>query len=156
MPDWAYKLDLLGNLLFKHKLQEGEHISSASMNKGDIACYYEERGFAYIVLPKLGKNQYTLTFTIGTSAMPTYVLNDGTYNVEGFQSGPDSASVGLEMYGTQEVKMKLLFEPREVVSDSADLVIKNWRYESPLIKVLIHGRNIQGETGTVSIKSKPH
>ena len=156
MPDWAYKLDLLGNLLFKHKLQEGEHISSASMNKGDIACYYEERGFAYIVLPKLGKNQYTLTFTTGTSAMPTYVLNDGTYNVEGFQSGPDSASVGLEMYGTQEVKMKLLFEPREVVSDSADLVIKNWRYESPLIKVLIHGRNIQGETGTVSIKRKPH
>jgi len=151
MPDWAYTLELLGNLLLKHKLQDGEHISSVTLNDGQIACYYEQRGFAYIVLPRLQKKKYTLTFTTGTSDMPTYVLNDGTYNVEEFQSGPDNARVRLEMYGTQEVKVKLLFEPAEVTSNNDDLEIKRWRYEAPFINTVIHGRNIQGQTGTVSI-----
>ncbi len=155
MPDWAYKLDLLGNLLLKHKLQDGERISSATVNGGDIACYYEDRGFAYMVLPKLEKRQYTLTFATGTSDMPTYVLNDGTYNVEGFQSGTDSALVGLEMYGTQQVRVKLAFEPREVISNNTDLEIKDWHYEAPFINMRIHGRNIQGEKGMITMRSKP-
>jgi len=155
MPDWAYKLDLLGNLVLKHRLQAGEHISSASLNDEHIACYYEERGFACIVLPKLEKKQVTLTFTTGTSDMPTYVLNDGTYNVEEFQSGADNVLVGLEMYGTQQVKVKLPFEPREVTSDNTDLEIKEWRYEAPFINMRIHGQNIQGETGLVTIRRKP-
>ncbi len=155
MPYWAYELDLLGNLLLKHKLRDGEHISSASLNGGDIACYYEERGFAYIVLPKLGKKQYTLTFTTGTSDMPTYVLNDGTYNVEEFRSGVDNASVRVEMYGTQEVKVKLLFEPHEVIGDNADLEVRKWHYEAPFINMLIRAQNVQGETGMVTIKGRP-
>jgi hypothetical protein len=155
MPDWAYKLDVLGNLLLKHKLQGGEHISSASLNGRDIACYYEERRFAYIILPKLEKKRYTLTFDTGTSDMPTYVLNDGTYNVREFQSSTDSALIELEMYGTQEVKVKLLFEPHDVTSDNANLEIKNWRYEAPFINMLIYGRNIQGETGMITIRNKP-
>ena len=154
MPDWAYELNLLGNLVLKHKLPDGEHISSASLNSGVIACYYEERGFAYLVLPKLEKKKYTLIFAAGTSDMPTYILNDGTYNVEEFRSGTDNASAKLEMYGTQQVNVKLLFEPYEVISDNIDLKITNWRYEAPFIYMLSHGRNIQGETGTVTIKSK--
>ena len=152
MPDWAYKLNLLGNLLLKHKLQEGEHISSASFNGEHVACYYEERGFACIVLPILGKKQHTLTFTTGTSDMPTYVLNDGTYNVKEFQSDRDNALVELEMYGTQHVRVKLLFKPHEVTSDTTDLKIEDWRYEAPFINILIHGQNIQGETGMIRIR----
>jgi len=155
MPDWAYKLELLGNLVLKDKLQDGEHVSSASLNGEHVACYYEERGFAHIVLPKLERKQYTLTFATGTSDMPTYALNDGTYNVETFQSSADKALVGLGMYGTQEVKVKLLFEPHEVTSDNTGLEIRDWHYEAPFINMLIHGQNIQGETGMVSIKSKP-
>ncbi|MHC4070414.1 MAG: hypothetical protein ACYSWW_00125 [Planctomycetota bacterium] len=155
MPDWAYELDLLGNLVLKHKLQDGEHISSASLNGGDIACYCEERGFAYLVLPRLEKRQYSLIFATGKLGMSTYVLNDGTYNVKEFRRDTESASVRLEMYGTQEVKTKLLFEPHEVISDNADLEIGRWRYEAPFINMLIRGENIQGETGTVTIKSKP-
>lgn len=153
MPDWVYELDLLGNLLLKHELQEGEHISSALLNGGDIACYYEERGFAYMVLPKLEKEQYTLTFTTGTLNMPTYVFNEGTYNVEEFQSGADSAIIRLEMYGTQEVKVKLLFEPYEVTSDNPALVVNDWRYNAPFVHIVINGKNIQGERGVVNIKS---
>jgi hypothetical protein len=154
MPNWADELNLLGNLVLKHELPDGEHISSASLNGGIIACYYEERGFAYLVLPKLEKKKYTLIFATGTSDMPTYVLNDGTYNVEEFRSSTDNTSAKLEMYGTQQVKVKVLFEPHEVISDNVDLKITDWRYEAPFIYMLIHGRNIQGETGTVTIKSK--
>jgi len=154
MPDWAYELDLLGNLLLKHKLKNGEHISSASLNEGNIACYYEERGFAYLMLPKLEKKRYTLTFRTGTSMMPTFVSNDGTYNVQEFQSHAENARLALEMYGTQQVKVKLLFEPRKVTSDNADLKIKDWHYEAPFIYMLIHGKNIQGQKGTVSITGK--
>jgi hypothetical protein len=154
MPDWVYELNLLGNLVLKHKLPDGEYVSSASLNGRNIACYYEERRFAYLVLPKLEKKEYALIFATGTSDMPTYVLNDGTYNVQEFRSDTDSASAKLEMYGTQQVKVKLLFEPHEVISDNVDLKITDWRYESPFIYMLIHGRNIQGETGTVTIKSK--
>lgn len=154
MPDWAYKLDLLGNLLLKHRLQSGEHISAALLNGGNIACYYEERGFAHIVLPRLERKRYTLTFATGTSDMPTYVLNNGTYNVTEFQSGSDHASVALEMYGTQQVKVKLLFEPHGLISDNSNLEIKGWHYHAPFIHMRIHGQNVQGETGTLSIKRK--
>ena len=155
MPDWAYEQDLLGNLVLKHKLPDGEHVSSASLNGGDIACYYEERGFAYLVLPKLEKKKYTLIIVTGTSDMATYFLNEGTYNVEEYRSNADSASVSLEMYGTQEVRVKLLFEPYEVISNNADLEIKKWRYEPPFVNMLIRGQNIQGETGMITLRSKP-
>jgi hypothetical protein len=155
MPDWAYELDLLGNLLLKHKVQDGEHVSSAAVNGRDVACYYEERGFAYIVLPRLEKKQYSLTITTGTSDLATYIWNDGTYNVEDFQSGPDHAVVGLEMYGTQRVKVKLRFEPQEVTSNNGNLEIKNWRYDAPFLNMLVRGRNIQGQRGVITIRSKP-
>ncbi len=160
MPDWAYELDLPGNLLLKHKLKNGEHISSASLSsgaltdkQGNIACYYEERGFAYLMLPRLEKKRYTLAFRTGTSTMPTFVSNDGTYNVQEFQSHAENARLALEMYGTQQVKVKLLFEPQKVTSDNAGLKIKDWHYEAPFIYMLIHGKNIQGQTGTVSIST---
>jgi hypothetical protein len=155
MPDWTYDLHFLGNLVLKHKLQTSEHISSASLNDGDIACYYEERGLAYLVLPRLEKKQYTLTVATGPSDLPTYVWNDGTYNVQEFHSGIDNAVVGLEMYGTQRVKVKLRFEPREVTSNNPDLEIKDWRYEAPFLSMLVRGRNIQGQPGMITIKSKP-
>jgi hypothetical protein len=152
MPDWAYDLGFLGNLVLKHKLQAGEHISSASLSGGDIACYYEERGFAYLVLPRLEKKQDTLAVTTGPSEMPTYVWNDGSYNVQEFRSGTDNAVVGLEMYGTQRVKVKLRFEPHEVTSNNPDLEIKDWRYEAPFLSMLIRGRNIQGQPGVITIE----
>jgi hypothetical protein len=133
-------------------LQAGEHISSASLSGGDIACYYEERGFAYLVLPRLEKKQYTLAVTTGPSEMPTYVWNDGSYNVQEFRSGTDNAVVGLEMYGTQRVKVKLRFEPHEVTSNNPDLEIKDWRYEAPFLSMLIRGRNIQGQPGVITIE----
>ncbi len=154
MPDWAYELDLLGNLLFKHRLRDGEHVSSASVNGQDIACYYEERGFAYVVLPRLEKKKYTLNILTGTWDMPTYVWNDGTYNVEAFKGGTEDAVVALEMYGTQHVKVKLRFSPHDVSSNNDDLAVKNWRYDAPFLSMLVRGRNTQGQRGVITIRNQ--
>jgi hypothetical protein len=53
------------------------------------------------------------------------------------------------------VKVKLRFEPREVTSNNTDLEIKNWRYEAPVLNLLIRGRNIQGQPGVLTLRSKP-
>lgn len=136
----------------KHQLDEGEHITSASLYGEDIACYYEDRGYAYIILPKLDKKSYVLTFSTGPSDMATYVLNEGTYNVKVFDSNKGSARVSLEMYGAQDVKVKLLFKPQEVRSDNPNLVVKEWRYEAPFICIRVLGKDIQGEQGTITIR----
>lgn len=87
--------------------------------------------------------------------MPTYVWNDGTYNVEAFQGGTEGTVVGLEMYGTQRVKVKLRFEPHEVTSNNADLEVRDWRYDAPFLNMLIRGRNIQGQLGVITISGQP-
>jgi prepilin-type processing-associated H-X9-DG protein len=67
----------------------------------------------------------------------------------------NSATVELEMYRTQEMRVKLLFEPHEVNSDNTDLDIQDWHYRAPFIYMLIHGQNIQGELGVIAIKGRP-
>ena len=72
--------------------------------------------------------------------------------MEKFESNYDSAKVSLEMYGTQKVKVKLLFEPQEVRSDNSDLIVREWSYEAPFINMLVLGKDVQGEKGTIFIK----
>ena len=154
MPCWAYDLGLLGNLMVKHKLREGEHISQASLDQGEVASYYEDRGYAYIGLPKLDRGIHKLELVSGKSDMPAYVLNEGTYNVKDFRSSGKNAYLGIEMYGTQDIKVKLRFTPREVTSNNLDLEILDWQYDAPFITMSVRGRNIQGESGKIAIKGR--
>jgi len=157
MPDWAYDLDLLGNLLLKLPLEPGVHVSSASLNGGDIACYYEDSGFGYIILPKLDKSNYTLTYATGASEMSSYVLNDGTYNVDKFETWRNGAVVSLEMYGTQDVKVKLdMFEPAGVQSRTASLIVNSsqWDDQTNTLLVSVTATDVQGAKGGIIIISK--
>lgn len=157
MPDWAYDLDLLGNLLLKLPLETGVHISSASLNGGNIACYYEDRGFGYIILPKLDKAFYALAYTIGTSPMSNYVLNDGTYNVDKFEIWRDSAVASLEMYGTQDVKVKLdIFKPARVQSSTASLTVNSteWDEHANMLVMSVTAADVQGVKGDIVIISE--
>lgn len=156
MPDEIYKYDLLGNLLLKVPLKNGCHVSSADFSGGNIACYYEDKGFGYIILPKLEKSIYTLTFSTGSCEMPNYVLNDGTYNVLKFSLCDSSATVSLQMYGTQDVKVKLdAFEPTGVGSNSKDLVINSWKWypQTRTLIVNVTATDVQGVLGDIIITS---
>jgi hypothetical protein len=35
------------------------------------------------------------------------------------------------------------------------LEIKSWRYEAPFLRMLVRGRNIQGQPGVITIRSRP-
>jgi len=130
MPDEVYKYDLLGNLVLKVPLENGRHISSAQFSGGNIACYYEDKGFGYIILPKLEKSYYTLTFSTGPYEMPNYAINDGTFNVLKFTLSDKNATVSLQMYGTGDVKVKLdAFKPTGAESNSKNLVINSWNWD---------------------------
>jgi len=157
MPDWAYDLDLLGNLLLKIPLEPQIHVSSASLNGGNIACYYEDKGFGYVILPRLDKSSYTLTYSTGTCEMSNYVLNDGTYNVDKFETWPNGAVVSLQMYGTQDVKVKLdMFEPERVQSSTTSLIVNSsqWDDQADTLVINITAPDVQSAKGGIIIISK--
>lgn len=155
MPDWAYEKGLLGNLTFKIAIKPGTHINSSAIDGENIACYYEDQGYGYIVLPRLDKAKYVLTFFAGPTFMPNYVLNDGTYNVKKFETAEDSAKVSLEMYGTQDVKVILDgFVPKEVKSSNEALVVNSskWDSKAKMFTVNVTAKDIQGVEGDLVIK----
>ncbi|MFC1586127.1 hypothetical protein ACFL5V_11305 [Fibrobacterota bacterium] len=157
MPGWAYDQEKVGNVLFKHPLDNGEHISSVDFSGGNISAYYEDRGYGYIVLPMLDRENYSFSYSVGSSEMETYVmLDDGTYNVEAFETwDSDSARVTVEMYGTQNVMVKLTFEPQEVESASDDLTLVDWSYAEPVLTMRVRAADVQGSTGPINIRSLP-
>ena len=158
MPDWVYNLDLLGNLILKIPLEAGEHISAATLNGGNIACYYEDRDFGYMVLPRMDQSNHVLTYTVGPSKMTDYVLNDGTYNVDSFELSPTGAIVSVEMYGSQDITIKLdMFEPVFVRCSTDDLIINSavWDDISSTLTVNVTASDAQGVSGEIAISANP-
>ncbi len=154
MPGWAYDRDFLGNLVLKVSLKQGEHVSSAQLNGHDIACYYEDAGYGYIVLPRLDNSQYLLVYSTDTSEMPSYVKNKGTYNVINFAVEKDKATISLEMYGTQDVMVKLDgFAFAEAKSDTKDLKINSskWDKQTHTLVMNITASDAQGSEGGITI-----
>jgi hypothetical protein len=160
MVDDAYTYDLLGTLVLKTPLS-GNHVSSASIdNDASIVGYYEDDyGYGYLVIGhqtntmgRLSQDTYTLEYTLGDAYMPAYVDMTGvTYNVHSCGIGADSAVLAINMYGTQDVKVSLPFTPAYVQSDNPDLVINDWSYASPFITMEVHGTDMQGELGSITI-----
>jgi hypothetical protein len=160
MPDVAYTWNLLGTLTIKTPLN-GLHVSSASISNGaQVVGYYEDTyGYGYLIIANpsnsigaLAKGTYTLNSTLGDTTMNTYVdMTLKTFNVYGFNTSSTQATVSLKMYGTQDVKVKTLFIPTAVSSDNPNLTVNNWSYTEPFITINVSGRNMNGETGTLTI-----
>ncbi|MFA6290753.1 MAG: hypothetical protein WC637_03170, partial [Victivallales bacterium] len=160
MPDVAYNWNLLGTLTIKTPLN-GKHVASASVDNGaQVAGYYEDTyGYGYLIIANptnptgaLAKGTYTLNAILGDTTMNTYVdMTLKTFNVYGFNSSATQATVSLKMYGTQEVKVKTLFAPSTVSSDNPNLTVNSWTYSEPFITIRVSGRNMNGETGNLTI-----
>ncbi|MEI6421821.1 MAG: hypothetical protein WCP55_06350, partial [Lentisphaerota bacterium] len=170
MPEQPYTWNLLGSVTIKTSLMSGgirKHISSASIDNGaQIVGYYEDTwdyGYLIIANPanpmgRLNRGIYTLTSTLGDRTMSTYVdMTLKTFNVYGFTTSTTqpTATVTLKMYGTQDVKVKTLFVPNNVSSDNPYLKINYWTYTydalGSFITINVTGRNMNGETGTLTI-----
>jgi hypothetical protein len=160
MPDVAYTWNLLGALTIKTPLKGG-HVSSASINNGaQVVGYYEDTfGYGYLIISNpsdsigaLAIGTYTLNATLGDTMMNTYVdMTLKTFNVYGFNTSSTQATISLKMYGTQDVKVKTLFTPATVSSDNPNLTVNNWNYADGFITINVSGRNMNGETGTLTI-----
>jgi hypothetical protein len=153
MPDTVYLNDLLGNLVFKIKLNKNEHISSATINQKNIACYFEEEGYAFIYLPVLQKKVYQFEFSIDGMMLHDCVINDGTYNIYNCEKENNILKFDLKMYGKQKIKIRCNM-PLSIHSSNNCLQINAWffDYENDLLSIEVTGRDFQGERGFILVK----
>jgi hypothetical protein len=158
MPDWAYEKEFIGNLVIKVPLIKGQHISSVSFDQNEqIACCYEDRGFGYVVLPALKQKRYEVQINAGPQLLSNCVVNNGTYNVKRLEIKPETVLLKLEMYGTQEVHVKLAeLKPRDVKSLSKDLTINSWKWDEQekFCVINVTAQDIQGAQGEIVLHSQ--
>ncbi|MGC1632887.1 MAG: hypothetical protein WA749_12325 [Gelidibacter sp.] len=152
MPIDVYQYNMLGNMVLALSLNEGETISSASLNGKPIVAMYETEGYTYIYLPPLQAEKYEFKYAIGRTRINRMVINDGTYNVYNIKNAKKSMQIELKMYGEQIVNI-LSDKPKSVTSLNPDLVILSHEYdnENDLLRVSMRGKNMQGEVGTIQI-----
>ena len=153
MPQEYYDKDIIKNLVLKIQLKEGEHISKALLNKKPIACYFEDAGFGYIYMPMLNKEKYTLDYEVSEKNMDFFVFNDDTYNVYSVENTKKEKKVQLRVYGTQDVKIKG-DNPKEIKIDNTDMQIvkSDYNTDKQMLIVTVQALDIQGETGTLTLK----
>lgn len=153
MIDDAYKYNLLGNMVLSVQLNEGEHVSSATIDGESIAAYFEAEGFGYIYLPPLGKKKYALEYTVGKNRMNRFINNTGTYNVYNVTDKKSTLEIDLKMYGEQVVEI-YTSKPASVTCSNEFLQVKDFKYNEELniAYLTLNGRNIQGERGSIILK----
>lgn len=153
MLDEVYTYDLLGNMVLAVKLEEGEHVASASINGKSISAYYEAEGYGYIYLPKLEQEVYNVKYAIGDQRIDKVVYNSGTYNVYAIDARADSLAIDLKMYGEQIIEI-YGNNPLSVSSTNEHLTIQDISYDQKekLSRITVRGRNMQGERGVINLK----
>ena len=152
MPSAVYENDLLGNMVLKVPLKNGEHVSKALVNGIPVPAYFEEAGYGFIYLPPLEAGKYQFEYEVGDTLMPIFVNNTGTYNIYAADITRNQVVFKLKMYGTQEVKVKC-DTPVSVNSDNPYLKVLSWKYikQSQMLSVKINGRDMQGEIGRIKL-----
>ncbi|MEI6725938.1 MAG: MJ1477/TM1410 family putative glycoside hydrolase, partial [Actinomycetes bacterium] len=164
MDPAAYKYDLLGSMVLKTWVGDRQ-ISSVDLTNGaGVLGYWKDTfGYAYVAIGVNGNPQgrldpavYKMKVTFGDQTMPSYVdLNGATYNVVSFDAGAHAASFKLQMYGRQQVKVKLPFAPASVRSNDAGLRVRSWKYAGGFLMMDVSGTRLTGETGTITIGDAP-
>lgn len=160
MIDDAYTWDLLGSVVIKTALG-GKEISSLSISNGAslLGIWKDGFGNGYLMIGKNGntmgrldKGTYTVMYTLGDTALAAFIeMGKATYNVHSFSSNATSASATVEMFGTQDVKIKLPFTPSSVISDNATLTVNGFSYANGYLTANVTGKNMNGEVGTLTI-----
>ncbi|MFP4620391.1 MAG: hypothetical protein ACLFM7_03720 [Bacteroidales bacterium] len=154
MPDKIYQHELLGNMVLKIDLEEGQHLQEASINGESIACYFEDQGYGFIYLPPLKKKKYRINYNMGSEVQMPHVYNDGTYNVYRFRHETgDSTALKVRVYGSQKLKIRNIpnYEPDQMSSSNKNLKIKEVSYcaQRQELTLSLKAHDIQGETGII-------
>jgi hypothetical protein len=152
MDERAYTYSTLGNLVLKVKLKRGQHVSTALLDGNPIAVYFEDEGFGFLYLPVLEKKRYSLTYSIGHTALPVHIYHAGTYNIYNLVSKSEVIQIKARIYGDQVLTLKC-DQPTNVVSREKNLEVKSYDYntETKTLIVRVKGTDMQGSTGTLEV-----
>jgi hypothetical protein len=150
MPEKAYRYGTLGNMVLKIKINAGEHVKSALLNEREIACYFEDEGFAFIYLPMLEREKYQLKYELGKEKLSRHVFNDGTYNVYSVTSSANAMTIKLRVYGTETIRIQSQ-PPKKITSDTDQLTIEKIS-DNNVLAVTLRARDMQGSTGNLIIQ----
>ncbi len=151
MPDEMYQNELLGNMVLKVKLIEGQHISEAKFNGSSIAAYFEEGGYGFIYLPKLEQKRYTLKYKTGSVLPESFIWLDGTFNVYNFYSDENETRTEIRLYGKQKLTFNGVRNPDEIKIENPDIKLLETKYNTELKKLTLtlSAKDMQGETSEI-------
>lgn len=152
MPAEYYAHGILGNMVLKVKLDEGQHVSKALLNNAPVASYFEEAGFGYIYLPTLESDNYVFEYEVSDQSMPFYVMNKGTYNVYQVVDKKKSKTINIRSYGLQTIDV-VCDSPKSIHSENKNLSIveSNYNEEDGVLSLSLKALDMQGETGIIRL-----
>lgn len=148
MPAEAYKRPILGNLVLKVKLDQGQHISSATLNDKKVSAYFEDQGYGFILLPPLKQEVYTFRYTLSDSLLPVCIWNDGTYNVYDVEHAENGITASVRVYGEQTIRIKCPSVSR--VDSEGDVSVTSWTFDDEA-HVHVKSKDMQGSNARIRI-----
>jgi hypothetical protein len=154
IPAVARANDLVGNLILKVPLPQGDHIHDVRCDACRAVGYWETPQAGLLAL-KLGPSQRgTVEIRFGPALMPLVVLGDGTYDVIDLERDGRTARLTVRVYGRQTVRLRLPFKPVEAKSLNPNAAIHGVEYDpgAGIASLRVEGRDIHGEEVAIEMK----
>lgn len=153
IPDWAYENGFITNMVLKAPLLPNEVISKATVNGKEIPACFIDEGYAMLYLPYLESGVHVFEMEKGAQWQEGLVMHDGTYNVYGSRITSSQLIFDLRVYGEQTIRVATSHIPKSIESSNSNMTVKYLDYDSDkmVLTFLITARDIQGETGTITV-----
>jgi hypothetical protein len=163
LSDEVYASDILGTLVLKTPLN-GRHISTARIDRDAqiIGTWEDDFGYGYLVIGssnpmgRLSRGLYTLVARLGDTHMKDIVdFRLGTFNVLSREASAGGLRLTVEMYGTQELRIRRDRAPESAVSSNpAALKINSATWDAASSEYILNvtATDIQGVTGVITIR----
>ncbi|MEQ8471980.1 MAG: hypothetical protein RIC35_12385 [Marinoscillum sp.] len=152
MPSEVYQGFFPSNMVLKLKLNEGEHVSKATINGCPIPGYLESEGYALLYLPQLINKKYVFEYELGRSIPNNIIWHDTTSNLFDIRVGDHEIQLNICAYGEQEYTFLTERKIKDVISNNPGIEIKNWYQTEGKLVFLASAHDIQGEIGSIEIK----
>lgn len=152
MPPEAYENGLLGSMVLKVPLENGFHVSSATLEGLPIASYFEDAGFGFLYLPALERKRYCLRYSVSKGTMPFCVWNDGTYGVRSVCIRDGETVIDLDVYGIQSVRIRCPKPASVSVWGGLSLSGECYDDRAGVLEVELKAGDFQGSGGLIILR----
>ncbi len=134
------------NLVLKIPIDrtKNEHFQQISLDGKAIPAYFEFDDYAYLFLPKLSNQKYTLDYTIGKQLPQDIVWHDSTCNINTIDFPKDQIRINGIFYGEQSIQFLTKKEIHSVNSNNPLLEILSWKKTSNGIDISFSAKDMQG------------